>query len=129
MLRHILLYQFLLLAFSCNQRDPGEIAHIKFNFSGCFGSEQSTISVKREKNILYAEYSSDGNLVKRVPIQEAGMKSVNNFFKSLRNAQEGSQCTIIQSCFANLNGQSISKRNIDCDWNEYFTLKDTIFGL
>ena len=130
MFRNILIFMSLVIGFSCNHKDSRDIAHIKFDFSGCFGSEKSTIAIKRQGDRLYAEYRLEEKLVKRVSIKESEMAFMNKFFKSLKNAREESgQCTTIQSCVASLDGKSVSKRNIDCDWNEYFTLKDRIFNL
>jgi hypothetical protein len=115
---------------SCNYHNNNQIAKVNFTLEGDFGHEYSQLILYREENILKAKLDTKGNESGSIQttIDSVGLNQFDSFIKQLKQINNSGFCTTVINCKVETSEEKINKSNIDCNWNGFEKLKETLFG-
>ena len=116
-----------ILAFSCNRLPKNGIAKINFELYGCFGSEQSELTIYKSGGVQKARLDTKGVGEVEAIVDKDGEKAFEIFLRSIKAADRTTGCTTQQHCSVYTQIETLEKKNIDCSWQGFNELKTALF--
>lgn len=118
---------FVIMLICCPAcRNPNQIAKIKYEIQGCFGSEKSELFILKKEENTFAKLTTEGKKTLETKLNVVQMDSLNSFIKELKIIK-GGFCTTAETFTVYLSKATIHKTIMECEWDGFFNLKQFLF--
>ncbi len=112
--------------FSCTDK-PKQIAKVNYEFSGCFGGGESTLTIFMTDTSLMATLEGYDKKVLKAKLTAMQLDTFKMFFKDLKSLREENGCTTVSHYEVFYQNELIRKTDGGGDWNGFDKLKDCLF--
>jgi hypothetical protein len=116
------------MSLCCNHLKKHEIAKIEYRLFGDFGSEESDLLLFDKEGSTTASLKIKGGKTYIADVNQTRLDYFYSFIKELRSLEKQTgYCTTDLSCTAFTRNETITKTQIDCNWNGFEYLKGVLF--
>ena len=112
--------------FSCSSLSTDQIAKVKYEYYGDFGSEIAKITLFKKNDSTYAKLETEGESTQEVMITKAQLDSFEKFVVTFKALTKEGLCSSSISCTIYTKREKLSKENISCSWTGFRKLKSDL---